>query len=119
MRNGDFAPTRIMAQYDAANLIASQKHQSNPENTVGVLKSSNPSSKPELLVSPTDDEGKILSALHNLQVVGTSNVAESVQIAQLALKHRRNKNGGQRVVIFVGSPITCEPKVLVKAGKVS
>lgn len=29
----------------------------------------------------------------------------SVQIAQLALKHRQNKNQRQRIVIFIGSPI--------------
>ena len=118
MRNSDYSPSRISCQHDAANLIASQKTQSNPESTVGVLKSSDASSKPTLLVSPTDDVGKILQALHGLSPVGESNVASSVQIAQLALKHRRNKNGGQRVVIFVGSPVPSEQhKSLVKAGK--
>ena len=35
----------------------------------------------------------------------------------MALKHRRNKNGGQRVIIFIGSPVTCETKALTKAGR--
>jgi spore maturation protein CgeB len=35
-------------------------------------------------------------------------VATSCQIAQLALKHRKNKNGGQRIIVFVGSPVTEE-----------
>ena len=30
---------------------------------------------------------------------------------------RRNKNGGQRIVVFVGSPIEAEAKALVKVGK--
>ena len=29
----------------------------------------------------------------------------SLQIAQLALKHRQNKNGSQRLIVFVGSPL--------------
>ena len=35
---------------------------------------------------------------------------------QLALKHRRNKNGGQRIVVFVGSPIEVKDNVLKKLG---
>jgi len=30
---------------------------------------------------------------------------------------RRNKNGGQRIVVFVGSPIEADGKTLVKVGK--
>ena len=30
------------------------------------------------------------------------------QVAQLALKHRQNKNQRQRIVIFVGSPIAAD-----------
>jgi len=79
----------------------------------------------ELLVSPTDDMGKILTALHGIPVSGRGDssisgvdVAASVQVASLALKHRRNKNGQQRIVIFVGSPLThVESKALIKAGK--
>lgn len=79
----------------------------------------------ELLVSPTDDMGKILSALHNIPVRGRGDtnisgvdVAASVQVASLALKHRRNKNGQQRIVIFVGSPMAhVDSRALVKVGK--
>lgn len=63
---------------------------------------------PELLVSPTDDMGKILSSLHGVSVHGKTNFAAAIQIAQLALKHRRNKHGGQRIIIFVSSPIEDE-----------
>lgn len=80
----------------------------------------------ELLVSPTDDVGKLLGALHGIPISGSTegnattslDVAASVQVASLALKHRKNKNGQQRIVIFVGSPIGNIPsKVLIKAGK--
>merc|ERR1711871_371175 len=53
-----------------------------------------------VLVSPTDDMDM-----------------EGVQVAQLTLKHRRNKNGAQRIVLFVGSPVEAEQKALVKVGK--
>ena len=37
--------------------------------------------------------------------------------SQLALKHRKNKHGGQRIVIFVGSPIVETANQLKKLGK--
>jgi len=112
MRNGDYIPTRLEAQQDAANLLVGAKTQSHPESTVGV------SAGTELLVSPTDDVGKILNALHGLPFRGASDVPASVQVASLALKHRRNKNGSQKIVLFVGSPLTnVETKALTKAGR--
>jgi 26S proteasome regulatory subunit N10 len=91
MRNGDYIPTRMEAQHDAANLICGAKTQQNPENTVsqppqlnrsllvlesdesctilaqvGVLTMAHKGV--ELLVSPTDDMGKLLSCLHNVKV---------------------------------------------------
>mmetsp|Transcript_5377 Transcript_5377/g.7383 ORF Transcript_5377/g.7383 Transcript_5377/m.7383 type:complete len:466 (-) Transcript_5377:216-1613(-) len=137
MRNGDYIPTRMEAQNDAANLLVGQKTQSNPESTVGVIAMSGGSGSTgstvgaELLVSPTDDMGKILSALHGIPVRGghgdvggvasskpVVDVPASVQVASLALKHRRNKNGAQRIVLFVGSPLAnVETRTLTRAGK--
>jgi 26S proteasome regulatory subunit N10 len=128
MRNGDYIPTRLEAQSDAANLLVNAKTGSNPESTVGVIamSSTGPSSGAELLVSPTDDLGKILAALHGVRLSGEMvppgrdavDIASSVQVAALALKHRRNKNGSQRIVLFVGSPLNCaDNRALVKAGK--
>jgi 26S proteasome regulatory subunit N10 len=126
MRNADYLPTRLDAQADAANMIANQKTASNPESTVGVISMSSPTSEgAELLVSPTDDVGKILSALHRVPLCGKTvvgrdavDVAASVQVATLALKHRRNKNGAQRIVLFVGTPLEgADVRALVKAGK--
>ena len=37
---------------------------------------------------------------------GEADLSSSVLIAQLALKHRQNKNQRQRIVLFVGSPVT-------------
>mmetsp|Transcript_50086 Transcript_50086/g.121358 ORF Transcript_50086/g.121358 Transcript_50086/m.121358 type:complete len:454 (-) Transcript_50086:222-1583(-) len=133
MRNGDYIPTRLEAQQDAANLLVGAKTQSHPESTVGV------SAGTELLVSPTEDVGKILNAVHGLRIShhggaaaagasapvgkkssgpGNADVAASIQVASLALKHRRNKNGAQRIVLFVGSPLAgLEGKALAKAGR--
>jgi len=132
MLNGDYTPTRLSAQIDAANLLLSHKTQSNPESTVGVIAMSggvysHPESV-ELLVSPTEDMGKIMGALHGIPVRGKGvetveggsgvDITASVQVASLALKHRKNKNGQQRIVIFVGSPLTTtETRLLVKAGR--
>uniref|UniRef100_A0A7S1B541 26S proteasome regulatory subunit RPN10 n=2 Tax=Corethron hystrix TaxID=216773 RepID=A0A7S1B541_9STRA len=118
MRNGDYIPTRMEAQHDAANLLCGAKINQNPENTVGVLTMSSPGTGgANLLVSPTDDMGKLLSALHQIPITGEADVASSVQVAHLALKHRRNKNGGQRVIVFVGSPVLTEDRVLTRAGR--
>lgn len=36
----------------------------------------------------------------------------------LALKHRKNRNGGQRIIMFVGSPVDATPEELKKLGAV-
>ncbi|KAG2510423.1 hypothetical protein JM18_008924 [Phytophthora kernoviae] len=115
MRNGDYIPSRLEAQHDAANLLCGTKTQSNPESTVGVLAMAGKST--QVLASPTDNMGTLLSAIHRVKVGGTMKLANSIQVAQLALKHRRNKTGGQRVVVFIGSPIEEDEKQLTKIGK--
>lgn len=128
MRNGDYTPTRLEAQVDAANLLAGAKTQAHPESTVGI------SAGHKVLLSPTDNVGKILSAIHSIkgqEVFGArtekmsqrtlevqpADIAVCVQVAGLALKHRPNKNGSQRIVLFVGSPVAAEKKALQKAGR--
>jgi 26S proteasome regulatory subunit N10 len=102
-RSGDYAPTRFQAQADAVNLLAGAKTQANPEATVGVLTMSGRT--PRILVTPTPDLGKVLNCMTDIPIEGEINVSASVQIAQLALKHRQNKNQRQRIVIFTASPI--------------
>lgn len=113
MRNSDYTPTRIEAQQDCASYITNKKIQDNPESTVGILAMAGKSGV-ELLVSPTDDNGKILAALSSVSVGGKSDLLVSLQIASLALQHRRNTNGGKRIVVFVGSPIENDPQALHK-----
>eukprot|EP00850_Spirogloea_muscicola_P002431 SM000009S23560 [mRNA] locus=s9:718272:721298:+ [translate_table: standard] len=115
MRNGDYPPTRFQAQADAVNLICGAKTQSNPENTVGILTMAGKGVR--VLVTPTGDLGKILSSMQGLDIGGDMHLTSGVQVAQLALKHRQNKNQRQRIVLFAGSPIMSAKEVLVAMGK--
>lgn len=116
MRNGDHAPSRFDAQKDAVNLICGTKSQLNVENTVGLILM-NGEGKADVLMNCTVDPGKILNASHQMEIGGESNCLVALQTAQLALKHRKNKQQAQRIIFFVGSPITCKEKALIKAGK--
>ncbi|CAK8540020.1 unnamed protein product [Lathyrus sativus] len=115
MRNGDYSPSRFQAQADAVNLICGAKTQSNPENTVGVLIMAGKGVR--VLVTPTSDLGKILACMHGLEIGGEMNLAAGIQVAQLALKHRQNKKQQQRIIVFAGSPVNHEKKMLEMIGR--
>ncbi|KAL4319721.1 hypothetical protein GQ457_18G018230 [Hibiscus cannabinus] len=115
MRNGDYSPSRFQAQTDAVSLICGAKTQSNPENTVGILTMAGKGVR--VLATPTSDLGRILSCMHGVEMGGEMNLATGIQIAQLALKHRQNKNQHQRIIVFAGSPIKYEKKALEIIGK--
>ena len=74
-------------------------------------------SSPEVLVTPTQDQGKILAALHHVKISGSVHFAPSIKVAQLALRHRQNKNSKQRIIAFVGSPLVDDEASLVDLGK--
>lgn len=115
MRNGDYTPTRLVAQNEAVNLIFSSKTQANRENTVGLMTMAGKS--PEVLVTLTSDVGKILTALHTVKIGNKANFLTGIQIAQLALKHRQNRNQRQRIIVFVGSPVEADERTLVRLAK--
>lgn len=115
MRNGDWTPSRAEAQQDAVNLVCGAKTQQNPENSVGIL--SMAGERIEVLSTLTTDVGKILSSMHHMSTNGHCNFSAGVQVAQLALKHRQNKNQRQRIIVFVGSPVNESQQALVKLGK--
>eukprot|EP01102_Stenamoeba_stenopodia_P016826 TRINITY_DN5921_c0_g1_i1.p1 TRINITY_DN5921_c0_g1~~TRINITY_DN5921_c0_g1_i1.p1 ORF type:complete len:429 (-),score=116.87 TRINITY_DN5921_c0_g1_i1:79-1233(-) len=114
MRNGDFIPTRMEAQHDAVNLICGAKTQSNAENTVGVMTMAG---RVEVLVSLTADLGKILTSLHGMKIFGECDFLAAMQVAQLALKNRQNKNQHQRLIMFVGSPVKTDKTGLERMGR--
>ena len=60
----------------------------------------------ELITSPTEDQSKLLASLAKIKIFGKSDFVSSVQIAQLSLKYRKNVNGGKRIIVFVGSPLS-------------
>ncbi|KAG8995772.1 hypothetical protein FRB95_013373 [Tulasnella sp. JGI-2019a] len=117
MRNGDYAPTRFGAQSDAVNVIFGRKTNANPENTVGLMTMAGKT--PQVLATLTTDLGKILTGLHSTQISHEADLSTSLQVAQLALKHRQNKNQRQRIIAFVGSPLKpkAEEKAIVKLAK--
>lgn len=117
MRNGDFLPTRFEAQHDAVNLITGAKTQMHPENGVGVLAMASQSNRVEVLVNLTADFGTILTNLHKARIGGTINLSASLNVARLALKHRQNRNQHQRIIAFVGSPVTETVEELASLGK--
>ena len=63
---------------------------------------------PEVLATNTKDMGHILSALHKAsgKIGRTADISTAISVAQLALKHRQNKNLRQRIIVFVGSPLS-------------
>lgn len=114
MRNSDFSPSRIEAQQDAVNLICGTKTRQNVENVVGLITTAG--RQVEVQVSLTSDIAKILGALHRVQIGGEPNLLVAIQVARLALRHRQNKRQEQRIVIFVGSPLTTDVKELTRLG---
>ncbi|PRP89499.1 putative 26S proteasome non-atpase regulatory subunit [Planoprotostelium fungivorum] len=115
MRNGDYTPTRLEAQHDAVNLICNAKTQSNPESTVGIIACGGKS--PNVLVTLTNDIGKVLTSLYGMKIDGSLSLVNGIQVAQLVLKHRQNKSQQQRIIFFVGSPIVEDKENLVRLGK--
>ncbi|KAI5850346.1 hypothetical protein DFP73DRAFT_539012 [Morchella snyderi] len=114
-RNGDYSPTRFGAQADAVTLIFEAKTQANPESSVGLMTMGGKG--PEVLVTLTTDVGKILTGIHDTKIKGGTHLTTGIQVAGLALKHRQNKSQRQRIIVFVGSPITEDEKTLVKLAK--
>jgi 26S proteasome regulatory subunit N10 len=105
-RNGDFGPSRLEAQADAANVIAGAKTQAHPENVVGVALMGG--ERVDIKLNPCSDIGKILSVLASVEVSESSesiDLIRTIQTCSIALKHRQNKNQKQRLVCFVASPL--------------
>jgi 26S proteasome regulatory subunit N10 len=80
-RNGDYAPTRFEAQADAVNVVFQNVVQGNPESSVGLM--SMGGKGPEVLVTLTTDQGKILEGLHRTKkkIQGSAHLATGIQVA--------------------------------------
>lgn len=110
-----FCALLFVSIFNLAIVFANDRCNSNPESTVGVLTMAGHGV--DMLVSPTEQIPRILAAFAKVNMGGKVSLSASVQIAQLALKHRKNKNGGQRIIVFIGSPVAEEGPALVKVGK--
>jgi len=114
MRNGDYAPTRMEAQAETVNHIINRKINNNQESTVGML--SMAGDRIEMHMSPGRSIGQLMNCVRGVHINGKCNFAVGLKTAQLALKNRQNKNQRQRIVMFVGSPVTADLKELKKLG---
>jgi len=114
-RNGDFYPTRWEAQEEAANIVAQAKCQENAESAVGLMIMAG--KQADVLVTPIQDPGRILASFHEVKLGGSVHLGTALQIAQLSLKHRQNKNQKQRIIVFVASPVGEDEKSLENLGK--
>lgn len=121
-------------------MICNDRLNGNPENTVGVLAMAGQGgyvafiftfvSYPlyiaccltlsniyimhsvDLITSPTENQTMLLASLAKVKLHGQADFSSAVQIAQLALKYRKNNNGGKRIIVFVGSPVAESVEVL-------
>ncbi|OAQ96034.1 hypothetical protein LLEC1_01547 [Akanthomyces lecanii] len=116
-RNGDYQPTRFDSQVDAVNVLFQSITQGNPESSVGLM--SMGGKGPEVLVTLTTEQGKILEGLHRTKkkIGGSSHLKTGIQVATLALKHRQNRSQRQRIIVFVCSPIEETEKELKTLAK--
>ncbi|CAK7265646.1 proteasome regulatory particle base subunit rpn10 [Sporothrix epigloea] len=117
-RNGDYHPTRFEAQADAVSIVFQHITNGNPESEVGLM--SMAGKGPEVLATMTTEEGKILEGLHRTKknIRGDAHLMTSLQVALLALRHRKNKTQRTRIIAFVCSSVPEEEKALLTlAGK--
>lgn len=57
-------------------------------------------------LTQTNDIGQILNSIGQIEINGDANLFTALKVAQLALKHRLNKSQRQRIIAFVGHPVT-------------
>lgn len=109
MRNGDYFPTRLSAEQEAAFSIFSAKMRSNPQNSVGLMTLSG-----QVKVSFVTNSGKFQAGLRETRIEGSKpTLASAIQVGQLALRHR-HQTQQQRIIVFIGSPIEDRERDLQK-----
>ena len=114
-RNGDYFPTRFQTQIEAANLIIENRCESNPENSLGIMTMAG--KRVEMISTLTNDESRLLNSMSRIPLNGECDIAATLSIAILCLKHRINKNQKQRIILFVGSPVKATKEHLIQIGK--
>lgn len=87
--------------------------RSHPQNEIGLLALA----KIEVLVNLTSSIGKVLYKLRQLRPDGSINIVSGFRVAQLALKHRQDKQHKMRIIAFIGSPISADSQELITLAK--
>lgn len=120
MRNGDYSPSRLDVMMDAVNLVYKTKTQ-HRESSFGLMTMAG--AKPDVLMTLSAEVKEMHRYIKAVSLEGKLDLLHSMQKAQLALKHRQNKNQRMRIIAFVASPI-CDTesadrmeKALVKQAK--
>ena len=60
----------------------------------------------EIRLTQSNEIGDLINSINNIQINGNADVITAVKIAQLSLKHRQNKSQKQRIIVFVGHPVS-------------
>ncbi|GAB64461.1 26S proteasome non-ATPase regulatory subunit 4, partial [Plasmodium cynomolgi strain B] len=97
-RNEDIVPNRFLSQIDCINVLCCNKTSMHYKNNIGIVMMAG--DKTKVKVSLTNDIGQLLSCIHDIKLDGTCDIVRSLLIAQLALKHRVDKNLGQKIMLF-------------------
>ena len=123
--NGDYLPTRLSSCGESVSLLANVLLQDHQESEVGLLTLAKAASvgpkggnRVNVVVTLTRDLSILLNRLNDVKSEGECDFLGGLKVAQLALKNRGNKSQKQKIVLFVGSPMTGVTKdELVKLGK--
>jgi len=115
MRNGDLNPTRLKSQELAVSSLLRYKLEDNIESSVGLLTMAG--YKVEVQISPSRETHKMMNALKDVQVENENDILSTLRISHLTLRNRSNKHQRQRIVMFIGSPITVSNEQLINAGR--
>ncbi len=110
MRNGDYTPTRWEAQADAVSMIFDAKTNSNPESEVGLMTMAGKS--PEVLVTLTQDIGKVLGALHRSKIVVTPTLLPASTLLLLRSSTARTRTRGRGSLSLSAHPSSRPRKIL-------
>lgn len=114
-RNGDILPTRFDAQIESLRMMVNARLQENRESSVGLMTMG--AGKVECLVTFVKESQQIMGQIGKVRVTGQSNLLKAIQIAQLSLKHRSNKNQTQRIMVMVASPVKASQSELAKVAR--
>ncbi|XP_077501578.1 26S proteasome non-ATPase regulatory subunit 4-like [Amblyomma americanum] len=113
MRNGDFEPTRLDAQYEAVKFVFHAKTRSHRENKVALLTLA----RPKVLATLTNNARHFVSKLEEMKPDGCIDFVNALRTAKLMLRNRLDRFQQMRIVAFVGSPVTSDKKELLSLAK--